>query len=70
MPALAAWGAEDRVVSLEVGRILAAGIPGARLEVSPGAGHACYLDRPGRLHELLLAFLHAPPPPAHPPSGR
>ena len=27
--------------------------------VIPGAGHACYMDAPGRFHAALLAWLNA-----------
>jgi len=36
---------------------MAAKIPGARLEVIPGAGHAANLDQPEAFNRVLLAFL-------------
>jgi abhydrolase domain-containing protein 14 len=56
-PTLLLWGADDDIVPLSVGQDLAARAPGARLEVFPGAGHACYLQQPERFHELLEGFL-------------
>jgi abhydrolase domain-containing protein 14 len=64
VPTLLMWGEDDEVLSLERGRALAERLPGARLEVFPGASHACYLDQPDHFHALLLAFLAASLPPA------
>ena len=56
VPALVLWGAEDRVLSLDVARTLVERLPEAELVVLEGASHPCYLDRPERFHEVLLAF--------------
>lgn len=32
-------------------------LPRHRVAVLPGAGHACYLDKPGDFHRALLGFL-------------
>lgn len=32
-------------------------LPRHRVAVLPGAGHACYLDKPGDFHRVLLGFL-------------
>jgi abhydrolase domain-containing protein 14 len=56
-PTLLLWGERDETVPLAQGRALAARLPGARLEVLPGASHPCYLDQPERFHALLLEFL-------------
>jgi pimeloyl-ACP methyl ester carboxylesterase len=56
-PTLLFWGERDEIVPLERGRALAERLKGARLEVLPGAPHACYLDQPDRFHALLLEFL-------------
>jgi 2-succinyl-6-hydroxy-2,4-cyclohexadiene-1-carboxylate synthase len=54
-PTLVVAGSEDpaRARAEEV----AAGIPGARLAVVAGAGHAPHLERPERFHALVLDFL-------------
>jgi pimeloyl-ACP methyl ester carboxylesterase len=57
IPTLVVAGAEDTTVSLAAKRALAEGIPGARLKVIPGSGHATPLDRPEVFNELLLRFL-------------
>lgn len=33
-------------------------LPEHRVAVVPGAGHACYLDKPEAFHQALLGFLH------------
>jgi 2-succinyl-6-hydroxy-2,4-cyclohexadiene-1-carboxylate synthase len=54
-PTLVVAGADDpaRARAEEV----AAAIPGARLVLVPGAGHAPHLERPDRFHALLFEFL-------------
>lgn len=54
-PTLVVIGTDDpaRARAQEV----AAAIPGARLVLVPGAGHAPHLERPDRFHALLFDFL-------------
>jgi pimeloyl-ACP methyl ester carboxylesterase len=53
VPTLVVWGEHDAVVPPECGRRYAELIPGARLEVVAGAGHAVDLERPELLAELV-----------------
>jgi 2-succinyl-6-hydroxy-2,4-cyclohexadiene-1-carboxylate synthase len=54
-PTLVVAGAEDPVRTRA--EVVAAAIPGARLALVPGAGHAPHLERPERFHALLFDFL-------------
>ena len=49
-------GASDRP-NLPAAQALAAGIPGARLEIVEGAGHQINTDAPERFNELVYDFL-------------
>jgi pimeloyl-ACP methyl ester carboxylesterase len=57
VPVLLLWGEKDEVLPASTARDLAAALPASRLVVLPGAGHACYLDRPDAFHDELLRFL-------------
>jgi pimeloyl-ACP methyl ester carboxylesterase len=46
VPVTVLAGAQDRLIPARLTENLAAGIPGARLVVAPGAGHAIILERP------------------------
>jgi pimeloyl-ACP methyl ester carboxylesterase len=56
-PALVYWGREDRIIPLEAGQRLAAGIPGARLVVSSGCGHLAVLECRDRFVAAVETFL-------------
>jgi pimeloyl-ACP methyl ester carboxylesterase len=53
-PTLVIWGAEDRIAPLRTGQALASAIPGARLVVLEGAGHAPQVGTPERFNAVLL----------------
>ena len=54
-PTLLVWGAEDRIVPLEAGRMYEAALPNARLEVVDDGGHWLELERPDELARLVVA---------------
>jgi pimeloyl-ACP methyl ester carboxylesterase len=56
-PTLVVAGARDETVPLSAKTELARGIPGARLEVIEGSGHATPIDAPEAFNALLLRFL-------------
>lgn len=57
LPTLVIHGERDPICPAGAGRALAEDIPGARLALVPGAGHAPFLTRPGELAAALLPFL-------------
>jgi pimeloyl-ACP methyl ester carboxylesterase len=57
IPTLVITGEDDAVTGPEVGRDLAAGIPGARVLLVEEAGHLVNLEQPEIVNEALLDFL-------------
>ena len=57
IPTLVLVGEHDTVTTVEASRELATTIPGARLEVIPGAGHLANQERPSNFNDLLVDFL-------------
>jgi pimeloyl-ACP methyl ester carboxylesterase len=57
VPTLVICGENDAVAPPAFSREIAEGIPGARLEIIPGAGHVTNADAPDRFNALLLDFL-------------
>lgn len=55
-PTLLVWGEKDPYIGLADARRYQAQIPGAKLEVVPGAGHWCTVDQPG-VFDRLVDFL-------------
>ncbi len=60
-PALVLHRDQDRAAPLRQGELLAAGIPGARLEVLPGRSHLPYIGDADRLAAVIRGFLGLPP---------
>src|SRR5262249_4351764 len=56
-PVLVIWGEGDRWLGGERAEPDPRWVPRARVERIPDAGHWVHLERPGRVNELLLAFL-------------
>jgi 3-oxoadipate enol-lactonase len=56
-PTLVLVGDEDRATPVIKSRRLAAAIPGARLEIVPGAGHLSALETPEAITARVLGFL-------------
>ncbi len=61
VPALVVVGEEDELTPVAESRRIAEAIPGARLEVIPGAGHLPNLEQPVAFNAALSAFLTALP---------
>lgn len=59
VPTLVVHGAADPICPAGAGRALAAAIPGARLALLPGAGHAPFLSRPAEVAAAAVPFLEA-----------
>ncbi len=56
-PTLVACGEADALTPPEHAREIAAGIPGARLELLAGAGHMLTMEQPARVAALLVRWL-------------
>ena len=59
-PTLVVHRDEDRAAPLDQARLIAAGIPGARLEVLPGRSHLPYAGDTPRLVSIIRTFLGLP----------
>lgn len=57
LPSLLVWGENDDVIPRSQADVLAAQLPGSRLELIPGAGHAPYDDEPDAFADVLIPFL-------------
>lgn len=55
---LVVWGARDALVPAELGRQLAAAIPGAQYVELPRAGHVVMVDDPAGFNRAVEEFLH------------
>jgi 3-oxoadipate enol-lactonase len=56
-PTLVVAGERDVTFPLEHSRVLAAEIPGARLEIVPGGAHGLVIEQAGRVVDILVDFL-------------
>ncbi|HET8538787.1 MAG TPA: alpha/beta fold hydrolase [Anaeromyxobacter sp.] len=61
LPVLLVHGDRDPVCPPGASRAMAAAIPGARLALLPGAGHAPFLSRAGPFRDALASFLASLP---------
>ena len=61
VPTLVQHGTADRLVPVEAGRYLAAGIPGAEYQELEGAGHAYGMERPLESFGRMMDFLRSHP---------
>lgn len=57
LPTQVIVGEEDELTPVEESRKMAEAIPGARLDIIPGAGHLSNLEQPERFNAVLAAFL-------------
>ncbi len=57
VPTLVLHGTEDRLVSVENARVLAARIPGAELHLLEGAGHVYHSEQPDEADAAVLEFI-------------
>ncbi len=58
-PTLIIWGDHDLVVPLRTGKVLAANMPHARLEIISDSGHEPMLEQANQLNALLRKYLLA-----------
>lgn len=56
-PTLVLCGGEDRLTPVKYARFLQQRIPGATLDIVPGAGHMVMLEKPADVNRSLTAFL-------------
>ena len=52
-------GREDALTPVELSQEIAAGIPGAKLEIVPDCGHLSTMERPEAVNRALRAWLAA-----------
>jgi pimeloyl-ACP methyl ester carboxylesterase len=57
VPTLVVHGADDQILPQSEAESMAAAIPGAKLEILPGAGHLLNLEQPERFNRAVREFL-------------
>ena len=57
IPALVVHGTDDRFYPIENARLLADGLPNARLELVDGGSHLAFVEQSRYVNDLLLGFL-------------
>jgi pimeloyl-ACP methyl ester carboxylesterase len=60
-PTLVVWGADDRVVPLQVGHAMVAALPHGQLALIPEAGHQPMWEQPEAFNAVVEEFLATPP---------
>lgn len=60
VPVMGMYGTRDNVVDPNQWKLLKAGLPAARIELFPAAGHFVMLDQPDDFVRRLRSFLEAP----------
>lgn len=56
------WGEDDPMGDAEIARQFVRNIPGAKIEIMPGAGHAVWIDDPDQAAAATRRFLSGEPP--------
>ncbi len=59
MPVLVTQGSEDKLVLRGLGELTAAVVPGARLSIYDGIGHAPFAEDAARFNRELAEFVRA-----------
>jgi pimeloyl-ACP methyl ester carboxylesterase len=59
VPTLILHGAQDQILPLADAQAMEQGIPDARLEIIPEAGHLLNLEKPNRFNRAVLTYLKA-----------
>ncbi|MBM3222722.1 MAG: alpha/beta hydrolase [Candidatus Tectomicrobia bacterium] len=60
VPTLIVWGAQDRIIPVECGRLYQQSIPGATLQLMEHCGHWPQFERPQELARLVSEFTSRP----------
>jgi len=58
IPTLVIHGDQDAIIPLSEARAMSDAIPGADLEIIPGAGHLPNLENPDAFNQAVMKFLH------------